>query len=89
MSRPMIQSKISKISKAFLYQKGHATVIKEKNLRIIGTVGCTRYRTIFESEKNYETVRYIYAVFRIRIGFNADPDPAFLVTADPDQEPGF
>ncbi len=25
-----------------------------------------------------------YAVFRIRIGFNADPDPAFYLDADPD-----
>jgi hypothetical protein len=25
-----------------------------------------------------------YAVFRIRIGFNADPDPVFYLNADPD-----
>ncbi len=33
------------------------------------------------------------AVLRIRIGFNADPDPAFFVNADPvtdpDPDPGF
>jgi hypothetical protein len=30
-------------------------------------------------------------VLRIRIGFNADPDPAFFVNADPDPypDPGF
>ncbi len=28
------------------------------------------------------------AVFRIRIGFNADPDPAFYLNADPDPDPG-
>jgi hypothetical protein len=27
-------------------------------------------------------------VFRIRIGFNADPDPAFYLNADPDPDPG-
>jgi hypothetical protein len=26
-------------------------------------------------------------VFRIPIGFNADPDPAFYLKADPDQDP--
>jgi hypothetical protein len=36
-----------------------------------------------------EAHRYIYIyrrirVFRIRIGFNADPDPAFYLNADPD-----
>ncbi len=29
----------------------------------------------------------VLAVFRIRIGFNADPDPAFSVSADPDADP--
>ncbi len=28
-------------------------------------------------------------MFRIRIGFNADPDPAFYDNADPDEDPGF
>ncbi len=26
-------------------------------------------------------------MFRIRIGFNADPDPAFYLNADPDPDP--
>ncbi len=29
------------------------------------------------------------ALLRIRIGFSADPDPAFFVDADPDPGPGF
>jgi hypothetical protein len=29
-----------------------------------------------------------YSVFRIRIGFNADPDPAFYLNADPALDPG-
>jgi hypothetical protein len=27
------------------------------------------------------------AVLRVRIGFNADPDPAFFISADPDPDP--
>ena len=27
-------------------------------------------------------------MFRIRISFNADPDPAFFLNADPDPDPG-
>jgi hypothetical protein len=30
---------------------------------------------------------FLEAVFRIRIGFNTDPDPAFLVNADPSPDP--
>ncbi len=29
------------------------------------------------------------SVFRIRISFNADPDPEFFLNADPDPDPGF
>ena len=33
-----------------------------------------------------DTIRQktLQTVFRIRIGFNADPDPAFYLNADPD-----
>jgi hypothetical protein len=31
--------------------------------------------------------RSFWSLLRIRIGFNADPDPAYFVNADPD--PGF
>ncbi len=37
-----------------------------------------------------EQVRFwtiLQAVFRIRIGFNADPDPAFYLNAEPDPDP--
>ncbi len=34
-----------------------------------------------------KNVKYKKAVLWIRIGFNADPDPAFYIKADPD--PGF
>ncbi len=30
----------------------------------------------------------ILTVFRIRTGFNADPDPGFYLNADPDPDPG-
>jgi hypothetical protein len=33
-------------------------------------------------------VLYQYSVFRVRIGFNADPDPAFYLNADPALDPG-
>jgi hypothetical protein len=38
----------------------------------------------------YDNFKYklLSAVLRIRIRFNADPDPAFLVNADPDPDPG-
>jgi hypothetical protein len=39
--------------------------------------GTSLFRTGFDS----------LAVLSIRTGFNADPDPAFLINADPDSDP--
>jgi hypothetical protein len=39
------------------------------------------------NSKVFHRTRFWSAVFGIRIGFNADPDPTFLVNADPDADP--
>jgi hypothetical protein len=76
----MILGKISKISTTIQYQKGYATVIREKTLRSIGTVGTVQYMSLRIIIKLQDT--FIQC-------FGSALDPTLLVTADPDQDPGF